>query len=215
MILTDQERILHELALPMKEATAEVWQPVRGAHSRELQLACNHKVVAMDKEAFSIGRLPCCDVRTQEDNFEVSRMQCWVFNLPCAIVVVDGWSLCGTLLLDDEDHSNVLPASSLGQRRVLLIPHDKPATLRLADGVEVTFNPKLCVVCMARPRGAQLPCGHQVLCLTCAGHVGGAMHACPMCRKRIEATGVRRAPRAVNLPSYAAAVMPVPARGGS
>mmetsp|Transcript_52247 Transcript_52247/g.168245 ORF Transcript_52247/g.168245 Transcript_52247/m.168245 type:complete len:144 (+) Transcript_52247:109-540(+) len=98
------------------------------------------QVMTLSAEAFSIGRLACCDVHIQKqtEDSSVSRIQCWVFSLPIGLIVVDGWSVAGTSLLDDDDRTNTLPASSPNGRRNFIIPHGKPATLRLATfGTEV------------------------------------------------------------------------------
>mmetsp|Transcript_124189 Transcript_124189/g.397488 ORF Transcript_124189/g.397488 Transcript_124189/m.397488 type:complete len:200 (-) Transcript_124189:96-695(-) len=175
----------------------------------ELTLMANGKVMTLSAEAFSIGRLACCDVHIQKqtEDSSVSRIQCWVFSLPIGLIVVDGWSVAGTSLLDDDDRTNTLPASSPNGRRNFIIPHGKPATLRLATfGTEVTLNPKLCVICMERPRAIRLSCGHQVLCVECVHYIAGphpSQHMCPICREPVG--HMRLNPRAVDQKSYALA----------
>lgn len=146
-------------------------------------------------------------MRIKQNDRTVSRMNCWIFNFASAIVIVDGWSVMGTSLVDREATAQEYPASVPNARRAFVVPHDEAATLRLGPNTEVTLNPKLCIVCLDRPRSVRLQCGHQAFCSTCAGQCGGrSLHLteCPICRVPIHGSGVEIAARAVCAVSYCA-----------
>merc|ERR1712048_1381527 len=134
----------------------------------------------MEKETFSVGRVNC-DVPTGSRDPHVSRMQCWVFNLPCAIILVDGWSLYGTWVVNRGESTDELPRSVPHERRAFIIPHGEPVLLCLGGDTDMTINPRLCVICCDKPRTVRLPCGHQGFCSSCIRARGGVLE-CPLCR---------------------------------
>merc|ERR1712150_240924 len=53
-----------------------------------------------------------------------------------------------------------------GARHAFWVPHGTAVALRVGSQL-VCLNPKLCVVCLDRPRALLLKCGHRVLCEKC------------------------------------------------
>jgi hypothetical protein len=206
MIVDSPEAILEELALPLKEAlTASdtCSKSLLTGPRRDVVVAVNQEVATISKEAFSIGRMHSCDVLLDVLNTSVSRIQCWIFNFPGAIVVVDGWSLSGTALVNRETPGGEPLASLPHSRRAFMIPHSEAVTLQFGIHTEVTLNPKLCVVCLDRPRSVRLACGHQAFCLACAGQESEyLLTSCPICRADIQYGGIKMAVRAACAPSY-------------
>lgn len=188
MIESDPDAILQKLAVPFRDELAR-----SSAGCKLLQPGCQSvsvnvgdEVLVLDKDVFSVGRLDICDVTVPRSNGEdVSRIHCWIFNLSGGIVVVDGWSLAGTSLVDREGNDKDYPKSLPHQRQAFIIPHGEAATLLIGRSMKVTLNPKLCVVCLERPRSVRLECGHQAFCLDCmrqqSDHVR-CIRACPLCR---------------------------------
>mmetsp|Transcript_57162 Transcript_57162/g.101412 ORF Transcript_57162/g.101412 Transcript_57162/m.101412 type:complete len:334 (+) Transcript_57162:3-1004(+) len=177
----DPDAILRELALPLRQEFA-----LQGGNSEPLTIAMEEEVMTLDKDAISVGRLGRCDVWIPEVHSQVSRIQCWIFNLEAGILVVDGWSFLGTALVARSTCNEVHESSSPNDRHVLMIPRGEAVSLRLGDAVELTLNPKLCMVCAERPRSVRLACGHQAFCVACIRQleqVGDGRFCCPLCRQ--------------------------------
>eukprot|EP00930_Biecheleria_cincta_P045381 TRINITY_DN31288_c0_g1_i1.p1 TRINITY_DN31288_c0_g1~~TRINITY_DN31288_c0_g1_i1.p1 ORF type:complete len:528 (+),score=94.80 TRINITY_DN31288_c0_g1_i1:32-1615(+) len=201
MIEGRPEAILEELALPLREEFRLEDEGVSTPSEPPLlSITSGDEVITFEnKEAISIGRVQVCDIITPESDQSVSRMHCWIFNLPAAILVVDGWSFVGTRLVDREQTEKEMPASLPHDRRVLMIPHGEAATLQLGSSIEVTLNPKLCMICCERPRSVRLACGHQAFCAVCIRKGASsqlAMTTCPLCRKPFDPGQLLRTGRA-------------------
>jgi len=192
LIETDASRIFSELAVPLKEELmlSEGAQLMEG-RPQAVTVAYGNNVQTIDKELFSIGRLSSNEVMVADDDSTVSRMHLWVFSLPGGIVLVDGWSCGGTFVLDRSLPTR--PVSKPGARIAMLIPHNEAVTLRIGASTLLTLNPKLCCVCLERPRALRLPCGHQAVCQQCVEQMtaDGARHLsqCPICRSPIRRPG--------------------------
>jgi len=179
MVENDPDDILQELALPLQQEFA------LESGSNNVQpltlVVDNGSLMRVHKEAMSVGRLDSCDIQISEHLREVSRIHCWIFNLQAGVLVVDGWSLAGTCLVDSTSPGE---ESSKPDRRVLLIPQGEAATIKLGQ-VEVTVNPKLCMMCEEHPRSVRLACGHQAFCAPCVERlqeVDNGRYSCPLCR---------------------------------
>lgn len=189
MVENDPDSILQKLAVPFRDelARSDAGCKLLQAGCQSVSVNIGGEVVVLDKEVFSVGRLDLCDVTVPASTKanDVSRIHCWIFNLSGGIVVVDGWSLAGTSLIDREGNDKEYPKSLPNERQAFIIPHGEAATLLIGKSVKVTLNPKLCVVCLERPRSVRLECGHQAFCLDCMlqhlDHVP-CIRACPLCR---------------------------------
>jgi hypothetical protein len=209
MIETTPEHILQELAAPLKEAFAlNVQGSAHPERTQPVTALIGDSIVNVDKDVFSIGRSPLCDLQVNTDDKSVSRLNCWVFNLPNFVAIVDGWSLAGTALVDRECSDEELLASKPRARRVFVVPHGEAATLRLGLRTQITLNPKMCIICHERPRAVRLQCGHPAFCAACAD--APSLPSCPLCRAVLDKGGVKCAPRAVCAMSY----VEVQAKGG-
>eukprot|EP00931_Biecheleriopsis_adriatica_P113851 TRINITY_DN89091_c0_g1_i1.p1 TRINITY_DN89091_c0_g1~~TRINITY_DN89091_c0_g1_i1.p1 ORF type:complete len:474 (-),score=79.33 TRINITY_DN89091_c0_g1_i1:38-1438(-) len=210
MITGSPDAILAELALPLKQELEQ--SEIADGEISNISVSVDEKVVSVEKEAFCIGRLDFCDVQIPERHSDVSRIQCWIFNLPGAMMVVDGWSLAGTFLVDRESSGGDFPASRPHARRVFLVPHGEAVMLRLGRSCSVTLNPKLCIVCCERPRSVRLTCGHQAFCGRCMSiqERSGGLAECPLCRAPLW----RSAEVAHNAACLATMHAPVPVAGG-
>jgi len=195
------DQILMQLAMPLKEALlrSDAGLELLDGPAKEITLVAGGRAKTCSKEIFSVGRKDTCDVQMQDPS--VSRMHVWVFNLPGAIVVVDGWSCCGTRVTEWDADDQEPPRSVPGARCAFIVPHGAPAKLHLGQR-GLTLNPKLCVVCWERARALRLPCGHQAVCKHCAGRLA----ECPVCRARIPHAGVQEATRACIGKTYMAPV---------
>jgi len=190
MIVSNPDAILQQLALPLKQEFALDGAALGNVLPKPLELAVGSSTVTShDKEAVSVGIASICDVRIPQTQAMVSRLQCWIFNLPAGILVVDGWSIGGTSLVASANRSadESGPASKPHDRHVLMIPHGEATTIRLGTTQEVTVNPKTCAVCMERPRSVRLACGHQTFCASCMQQlISRGRATCPLCRMPVE-----------------------------
>lgn len=194
-------QILAKLAEPMKAGLllSEAGASMLEGDAQPVAVAHGDRVQAVEKEIFSIGRSPECDVVVSVPEECVSRMHLWVFNLGGGIVVVDGWSLLGTTVAK-QDADDPEPAKSVpGSRRAFVVPHGEATVLQLGH-CRILLNPKICVVCMDRPRGVVLACGHSALCSRCHE----VTSECPLCREPVAAARARISMGAAALNTYAA-----------
>lgn len=97
------------------------------------------------------------------------------------MMVIDGWSLAGTCVLDRQN--NILEKSK-GNLRCILIS-DLSDCAKLCFAMETfIFSPmegKSCAICMEHIREARLKCGHGVACLMCTR----LLTTCPVCREPV------------------------------
>lgn len=193
---SDPDAIFSELALPLKEALmqTEGGQELLAGPARSVTISAGDAAaVDIDKEMFSVGRKPFCEVRFRQDNTSVSRVHLWIFNFPGGIVVVDGWSCSGAAMTCREREAQELQKSRPGKRRSFIVFHGEAATLDIGRE-KLAFSPKLCAVCLVRPRAVHLNCGHKVLCKECVGQ--SQLVECPVCRAPIDRFSARDTHRA-------------------
>lgn len=127
-----------------------------------------------------VGRQPRCDLRTQSS--QTSRVHAIVFLLPAtrSFLVVDVGGRTG--IYTKARSSSTLPRvhSLPHQRNVLVFEEGETAVLKIAN-VDLTINPKDCVICLDRKRQVVFSCRHFVACHICSEH----LTRCPICRAAI------------------------------
>ena len=109
----------------------------------------------------------------------VSRVHAFVFVTSTKIVVLDYFSLGGTVC-ESRSGSGILPKSTNTHgRRPMVFDLSEAFTIKLANNVTVKFSTRHCVVCLAAPREMRfVDCNHGVVCSACENIV---TH-CPVCR---------------------------------
>lgn len=138
----------------------------------------------------TIGRAPFNDVELPRGFKGASRVHAIIFNVGLFLVLCGVGSFHGFGIVSrssapggrgDSDWSRQ------GQRRPLIVDLKETAVMSLGGFLQMTINPKDCVVCLARPREGVFDCGHFVCCNKCAGELPLSMHRCPVCRAPIHA----------------------------
>jgi len=134
MINSDPNKVLQKLAVPLKN---KLLQSSRGAVLMEgpgmpirlSQVNPLHSELLLEREAFCLGRFPSCDVQLDKDDATLSRIHMCMFNLPGALVIVDGWSTNGThVTLEGEQHVKIDAKDC-----VCVVPHGQPVALQLGN----------------------------------------------------------------------------------
>jgi len=91
--------------------------------------------MVLNKDTFCIGRQPTCEVPLNTD-MAVSRIHLCVFNFPGRILVVDGWSLSGTVI----EYGGGQVSETHAEGSLFVVPHGQPAALRIGSS-RILINP--------------------------------------------------------------------------
>jgi len=128
-----------------------------------------------------IGRRPGCDITFDEKLEENSRLHAIVYFLPelNLTAIVDPGSLHGIETM--ERNPSLLPEHSTPTaRKIILLEHGEYAKLKFCEE-QIIISPKLCIICLAKPRDHLFNCNHYATCATCSATIT----TCPLCRKEI------------------------------
>jgi len=141
-------------------------------------------IMTLPHELFTVGREPWNDVVVSCPC--ISRLHLVAFIYPTRIVLIDGWSKCGTKVLERGNQAAEMPSSMPGSRRAIVIPRGEPVTLELGPDAKITFDPKPCAICYEKMRSVRYRCGHLVACEGCHQSMlqqsRNAVYPCPTCR---------------------------------
>lgn len=98
------------------------------------------------------------------------------------MMVIDGWSLQGTCILDRKN--NILEKSKASTRCVLISDLTDCAKLCFAMETYIfsQMEGKTCAICMENIRETRMNCGHGVTCLLCSRK----LQVCPICREPVD-----------------------------
>lgn len=142
-------------------------------------------------EITSIGRITSSSI--QLNGIDISRIQCIIFIVGTKIMILDTWSLYGTITKHCK--TGKIYSSVPGERN--LIAYNIDETFQLTIGTyNITINPdeekiksphikqteEKCCICLDKPRTIRLSCGHACMCEDCAKQVMASTAKCPMCR---------------------------------
>ena len=142
-------------------------------------------------EITSIGRITSSSI--QLDGIDISRIQCIIFIVGTKIMILDTWSLYGTITKHCK--TGKIYGSVPGERN--LIAYNIDETFQITIGsYNITINPdedkiksphtekteEKCCICLDKPRTIRLPCGHACMCEDCAREVMASTAKCPICR---------------------------------
>lgn len=159
-------------------------------------LGNNYIFDMLDKPVVFLGRGPLNEVAIPQIYRQISRVHIifYYFARTNKLLLVDCGSLHGISLLQREHAAAAMPSSTVSppssssaKPTVIELDGGERALIQLGD-VKMTINPKLCTVCMDRPRSCRfLPCGHFAVCDRCASHFEPKPGTkCPICRGAIE-----------------------------
>ena len=142
-------------------------------------------------EITTVGRMTSNLI--QLDGEDISRVQCVIFIVGTKIMILDTWSLYGTIT----KHCKTRETYSSIQGKRNLIAYNIDETFELTIGsYNITINPdedkiksphtekteEKCCICLDKPRTIRLPCGHACMCEDCAREVMASTAKCPICR---------------------------------
>lgn len=156
-----------------------------------------HDDVVFESKYQSVGRHG--DIRIHNGYQAVSRIHAVLFvvtgnNGKCMLVVLDFWSLFGTAI--GGTHHCSLP----DDRRVLIVPTDRPVVLQLGvlhePSLSLVLNAPKCVVCLSNSRTEVFEtCGHLATCKACLVKMmqDTSVAECPICRTSVSAQTTRPA----------------------
>jgi len=137
------------------------------------------KTYDLNNKIITIGRFIGCDVYLGHDS--CSRLHAIVFIQKNNIIVVDMTSFHGTITKirsSDKDKQHSVPKS----RQPLVFDKNERFVLHIGEE-EVSFNPKLCIACLDKPRQMLADCGHFTLCKKCYKTIKDINNKCPICRR--------------------------------
>jgi len=141
----------------------------------------NNKTYNLNKPIITIGRNDECDVLLFDKTS--SRLNCVMFIYSQYIIIIDPGSLYGlktkSRIKKEKQHS--LP----NKRQPLVFDRNERFILEMGDEV-VTFSPKLCVICMNKPREMLSNCGHYIMCQSCFDNIKLNNNNCPICRNILD-----------------------------
>jgi len=135
----------------------------------------------LNKNIITFGRDARCDIVI--DHHSCSRLQGIAFITTTNVIVVDPGSFLGIHTVkrsSDKDLVHSLP----GQRRGLIFDRDESFELNMVESV--TCTPKICIICVSRPRMVKSNCGHYLMCTVCYDKVRREFIVCPLCKRRMD-----------------------------
>jgi len=96
------------------------------------------------------------------------------------MMIIDGWSLYGTYIVDKNDR--IVDSSKNSERKILLPIINCTKVYFASDSYTFLFSlGKTCIICMDNDRNIRFKCGHGVTCSTCSVSIKN----CPICREDI------------------------------
>jgi len=162
------------------------------------EVASNFQICSVIDNVMTIGRCVGCTYVIPATYENASRLQCVLMWIRVRtgnwiIVIVDYWSLYGTSI--GETGQKSVP----GSRKILFAPIDTPITLILSHNhtqLPLVLNPRMCLLCMERPRTEVMSCDHLIGCEECVSKLfaagGGTTTQCPLCRTKVSRKAVRK-----------------------
>ena len=165
---------------------SEISHEVKIGYINTSQLT-THMYSFKDRKVILVGRYQsqdqCCDIVLRSSNdTNVSRIHIIIIPIPNEkkYALIDVGSFYGIKIVKKGD--TVVDESSLpNSRRVLFVSFDEFAVVQTGSDF-IVINPKECVICMEKPRGVMLHCGHNVVCPECSRQIA----QCPVCRAQIQ-----------------------------
>ena len=128
-------------------------------------------------DCFIIGVKNGVDVSCNSST--VSRVYAFVFVTSTKIVILDYFSLGGTVCTSRSGNTSLPKSTSNDGRRPMIFDLNEAFTIKLSDRVTVKFSTRHCVICLTAPREMRFNnCGHGVVCNSCERSV----EHCPICR---------------------------------
>ena len=149
-------------------------------------IGMNGKTYELTKPIITIGRYEKCDITTDSKNTFVSRLNAIVFVQPSRIIVIDPGSFRGIKTIMRENANKSLEKSIPHRHKPLVFGRTEKFVLELGIGVSISFSPKICIVCMDRPREILQVCGHYCMCRLCFLKLKKISMKCPICKKNME-----------------------------
>nr|QBK88805.1 MAG: C3HC4 type zinc finger protein [Mimivirus LCMiAC01] len=156
----------------------------------EESLTCSPYSISMDgktyeltKSVIIIGRYKECDIIIPQKNHNSSRVHAVVFVQPNRVIVIDPGSFIGIKTMRRSENKP-LEHSIPRNRKPLVFSRTERFILNF--GVPISFLPKICIVCMDRPREILEKCNHFLLCGRCHDKWRREGGTCPICRAIME-----------------------------
>tara|TARA_B100000401_G_C52813234_1_gene725124 strand:- start:3046 stop:4017 length:972 start_codon:yes stop_codon:yes gene_type:complete len=137
------------------------------------------------------GRLPCNVIKTNTNNNTVSRCNFIMLKIKNEFIILSGWSIYGTecLMRENTDKASYNFDDGRDQHNYLM-RFDENETFVIGIGSrdcheKITFNPKMCVICMENKCEVRGSCNHATMCETCFQEyktINNGEVKCPVCR---------------------------------
>jgi hypothetical protein len=141
------------------------------------------KIKKASGPVISIGKLKNNTISVADDT--VSRVHALILVFENHLVVIDNWSLNGTLCTNRENKNKVCEGSFCQKRNIMVFGQKEAFKLKMGLNLfSVSFFPKTCIVCFDQARQIRHNCGHGVICRDCYDKLNKNIEevTCPICR---------------------------------
>jgi len=143
------------------------------------------KTYELAKTIITIGRYEKCDIVINRKNTASSRLNAIVFVQPSRVIIIDPGSFRGVRTIMRQNEDKPLEHSRPHRRKPLVFGRTEKFVLKLGINLSVSFSPKICIVCMERPREILQVCGHYCMCRFCFLKFKRTSMKCPICKENI------------------------------
>ncbi len=170
------------IARHVAKATADSMpvSPMRRGEDEGFSIAHGERLFSNfeNADAVIVGRIKDCDVTLRHE--ACSRVHAIFLLLPTKVVCVDVGSALG-IITTRRSGDHPCESSLPNQRAVLIFDWGECVVLGMGKE-QLCLNPRLCCICLDRPRTVLFSCKHFVCCSECAPKV----KHCPVCRCALE-----------------------------
>lgn len=145
----------------------------------EKTIYTNYGIINTNKEYLFVGRDINCDIRLNNYDRNISRIQCILIFTIDNIYILDEWSLCGINIKNRGNKNKKLEHTHPDDRKLLKFDINETFILNF-KGDELIVGKNECFICCENPKSIKFNCGHSV-CNKCSKKI----YKCPYCRDNI------------------------------
>ena len=143
------------------------------------EIYTNFGVINTDKSIITLGRHENCDIVLDENNTNISRIQCAIIFSVDKIYILDFWSLYGAETINRGIKSKELKKSIPKNRHIIDFEINETFEINF-KGDKLIIGKKECIICFDNPKSVRFNCGHTI-CDNCSKKIND----CPFCRRKI------------------------------